>query len=89
MNTAIVLILKSKSVNHNDLSNYQPIAAATVISKIFDYFILLKIFLYLFIADNQHGYKSNHRTDRCIFLIKQAISDYVSYYMIPLYIMFV
>ena len=33
----------------------------------------------MFTTDNQFGYKPNHSTDMCIFLIKQAISNNVSH----------
>ena len=48
LHIVIVAIPKGKNVDLNNLSNYKPIAVETVIFKLFEHFILLKIFFYLF-----------------------------------------
>ena len=69
LDTVIVSIPKSKNVNLNDILNYQPIAVAIVISKLFKHF--LKKFFLFFTTDNQFGYKPNHNIDMYILLSKQ------------------
>ena len=58
--TTIVPIVKNKSGNLSDSSNYRPIALATIISKMFASVLLLKCAEYLSTSDNQFGFKSCH-----------------------------
>ena len=68
--TTIVPIVKNKSGNLSDSSNYRPIALATIISKMFESVLLLKCAEYLSTSDNQFGFKSCHSTDLCIYTLK-------------------
>ena len=77
INTVIVPIVKSKNGNHQDCGNYRPIAIATVVLKLFEQVILINIKNFLGTTDNQFGFKTKHRTDMCVFLLKQAISYYI------------
>ena len=74
INTIIVPILKNKNGNHQESGNNRPIAIATVVSKLFEQVIFVNIKNFLDTADNQFGFKTNHSTDMCVFLLKQAIS---------------
>ena len=74
--TTIVLIVKNKSGNLSDSSNYRPIALATIISKMFESVLLLKCAEYLSTSDNQFGFKSCHSTDLCIYTLKEFIDYY-------------
>ena len=76
--TVIVPILKNKNGNHQDCVNYRPIAIATVVSKLFEKIIFVNIKNYLDTIDNQLGFKTKHSTDMCVFLLKQAISYYIT-----------
>ena len=60
--TTFVPIVKNKSGNSSDSSNYRPIALATIISKMFESVLLLKCAEYLSTSDNQFGFKSCHST---------------------------
>ena len=60
--TTIVPIVKNKSGNLSDSSNYRPIALATIISKMFESVLLLKCAEYLSTSDNQFGFNLCHRT---------------------------
>ena len=73
--TTIVPIVKNKSGNLSDSSNYRPIALATIVSKMFESVLLLKCAEYLSTSDNQFGFKSSHSTDLCIYTLKEFI-DY-------------
>ena len=79
INTVIVPILKNKNSNHQDCGNYRPIAIATVVSKLlFKQVTLINIKNFLDTTDNQFGFKTKHTTDMCVFLLKQAISYYIT-----------
>ena len=56
-------------------------------SKILESVILLKYHNYLFSTDNQFGFKSNHSTDNCIFILKEII-DFYTIHNSPVYICF-
>ena len=78
INIVIVPILKNKNGNHQDCGNYRPTAIATVVSKLFEQFILTNITNFLDTIDNQFGFKTKHSIDMCVFLLKQAISYYIT-----------
>jgi len=79
LNTAIVPICKNKNGKMSDTSNYKPVAAATVVSKLLEHFILSSISPFLGTTDNQFGFKAGHSTDQCTFLLKQTASYFVTH----------
>jgi len=72
--TVIVPICKNKNGNISDAGNYRPVSLATIISKLFEHYILSCISPLLATTDNQFGFKPKHATDMCIFLLKQTVS---------------
>ena len=76
--TILVHIYKNNKSNIHVKNNYRPITLATVISKLFEHFILQQISPFLTVSSNQFGFKRKHSTDQCVFLYKQAISYYVN-----------
>ena len=50
--------------------DYRPIACASIISKMLEHLILLKIKPLLNTDVNQFGFKQSHSTDQCLFLNK-------------------
>ena len=78
MQTVIVPICKNKNGNISDAGNYRPVSLATIISKLFEHYILACIPPRLATTDNQFGFKPKLGTDICIFLLKQNVSYYVS-----------
>ena len=74
--TTIVPIVKNKSDNLSDSSNYRPIALATIISKMFQSVLLLKCAEYLSTSDNQFGFKTCQSVDLCIYTLKEFIEYY-------------
>ena len=76
--TILVPIYKNNKSNIHDKNNYRPIALATVISKLFEHFILQQISSFITTSSNQFWFKPKHSTDQCIFLYKQAVSYYVN-----------
>ena len=78
MQTVIVPICKNKNGNISDAENYRPVSLATIISKLFEHYILSCISPLLATTDNQFDFKQKHGTDMCIFLLKQTVSYYVN-----------
>ena len=78
MQTVIVPICKNKNGNITDAVNYRPVSLATIISKLFEHYILSCISPLLATTDNQFGFKTKHGIDMCILLLKQTASYYVN-----------
>ena len=74
--TIIVPIIRKKAGNLSSGNNYRPIALANVITKVFEFLILLRCEQFLTTADNQFGFKSEHSTDFCIYTLKEFIEYY-------------
>ena len=49
----------------------------TIISKLFEHFIIFYIQPFLATSDHQFGFKRGTGTDMCIFLFKKIISSYL------------
>jgi len=67
MQTVIVPICKNKIGNISDAGNCRPVSLATIISDLFEHYILSCISPLLATTDNQFGFKPKHGTDMCIF----------------------
>ena len=78
MQTVIVPICKNKNGNISDAGNYRPVSLVTIISKLYEHYILACISPLLATTDNQLGFKPKHGTDMCIFLLQQTVFYYVS-----------
>ena len=74
----LYLFKKKKNGNHQDCGNYRPTAIATVVSKLFEQVIFVNIKNFLDTTDNQFSFKTKRNTDICVFLLKQAISYYIT-----------
>ena len=74
--SCITPIIKNQQADADVCSNYRPITVTSIISKLFEHFILYKIKSFLTTADNQFGFKERHSTDMCVFLLKQIVSHY-------------
>ena len=74
--SVLVPIIKNKNVR--DVSNYRPIALTTVVSKLFESYMLHHLIDFLKTNNNQFWFKPNHGTDMSVFLLKQVASSYVS-----------
>jgi len=78
MQTVIVPIFKYKNGDISDDGNYRPVFLATIISKLFEHYILSCISPLLSTTDNQFGFMPKHGTGMCNFLLKQTVSYYVN-----------
>ena len=72
--TVIVPIYKNKNRYTSDAGSYRPVSFTTIISKLFEHYILSYISSLSATTDNQFGFKPKHGTDMCIFLLKQTVS---------------
>ena len=75
--TVLVPIVKDRTKNISDKGNYRPIALASVVSKVFEMSLRVKLESFLHSSDYQFGFKANHSTDLCIYTLKEVI-DYKS-----------
>ena len=69
-------IIKSRNGDVTSENNYWPVAIATVLSKLFERFILSKVEHHLIASCNQFEFRSGHSSDMCIFLLKQIAGHY-------------
>ena len=76
MKSAIVPLIKNKSGDSSDKSNYRPIALVTPCSKLFELVVLEVIDTHLSTTHNQFGFKSGHSTDMCIYTLKTVVQSY-------------
>ena len=88
MDTVLIPIIKDKKGDISTKDNYRPIAIATVFSKLFEVIILSKYECYLSTTSNQFGFKPNHSTDMCSFVLKNVI-DYYTTLSSPVFICYV
>lgn len=87
MHVVVIPLLKCKTKNPSDISNYRPIAIATAISKVLEQVILSRINQYLWTADSQFGFKGKTGTEMAIFALKQTV-DYYQSKNSPVYLCF-
>ena len=76
INSVIIPIIKNKSGDLTDKNNYRPIALFSIISKVFEHTIVIRLEEYLWTNDNQFGFKSGHSTDLCIY----ALTEFIEYF---------
>ena len=69
----LVPVIKDKAGRVGSLDNYQPIALATVVSKVLVIILLDRLGSYRSTADNQFGFKPKLSTDQCIFALKEMV----------------
>ena len=75
--SVIIPIIKNKSGDFTDKNNDRPIALSSIISKVFENTIVIRLEeLYLWTNDNQFGFKSGHSTDLCIY----ALNEFIKYF---------
>ena len=66
--TVLVPIVKDKTADISDKGNYRPIALASVISKVFEMALLVKLEKYLYSSDYQFGFKPKHYRSMYLYL---------------------
>ena len=79
MSVVLVPIIKDKTGKISSKDNYRPIALASIMSKLVERIILERIETCLQTSSNQFGFKRNHGTDQCIFVLKDIIDIYTKF----------
>ena len=77
INSVIIPIIKNKSGDFTDKNNCRLIALSSIISKVFEHTIVIRPKEYLWINDNQFGFKSGHSTDLCIYALTEFIENFI------------
>ena len=78
MRTILIPLIKNKLKPATYSNNYRLIAISTAFSKLVEHILLSKIHAQLYTTDNQFGFKNEHGTEMCIFLLKDIINYYNS-----------
>ena len=71
MAVALVPIIKSKSGRTMSKDNYRPIALASIVSKVMEKILLDRLYIFLDTCSNQFGFKKDHSTNQCVFVLKE------------------
>jgi len=74
MQTVIVPICKNKNGGINDAGNYRTVSLTTIISKLFEHYILSCISPLLATMDNQFGFKPKHGTLTSVLFYLKRLS---------------
>ena len=74
--STLIPIPKSSKKSISDISNYRAIALGSVVGKVLDNVILFKNIDYLCTSELQFGFKPNHSTTQCSFVLQEVIDLY-------------
>ena len=74
--TVLVPIVNDKTRDISDKGNYRHIALASVIFKVLEMALLVKLEKYLYSSDYQFGFKIKHSTDLSIYSLNEVIAFY-------------
>ena len=67
ISTVLIPIIKDKSGDVTDKSNYRLIALPSIVSE---HLLLKYMQSFLYSSDNQFGFKAKHSTAQCIYVLK-------------------
>ena len=71
IDNVLVSVIKSTTGRIMSIIDYyRPVALASVVSKVADSNIFNRISCYLDTCPNKFGFKRNHGTDQCIYVLK-------------------
>ena len=71
IHNVLVPVIKSKTGRIMSKDNYRPIALASIVSKVAERINFIRISCYLDTCPNQFGFKRNHDTDQCIYVLRR------------------
>lgn len=78
MRTLVVPIIKNKTGDPSDLSNYRPISLATIIAKVLDSLLDKQLEKNIHLHDAQFGFRPNLSTESAIYCLKQTVHYYTA-----------
>nr|XP_034833609.1 uncharacterized protein LOC117990254 [Maniola hyperantus] len=76
MKTVVVPIVKNKTGDICDKSNYRPISLATVVAKVLDGLLNTQLDTFIKLHDNQFGFRPGLSTESAILCLKQTVRYY-------------
>jgi hypothetical protein len=76
--STLIPIPKNKRKSLNDSNNYRAIALSSVLGKLLDRVILSKHYDKFATSDYQYGFKKQHSTVHCTFVVKEVIQYYLN-----------
>lgn len=76
MRTIVVPIVKNRTGDVSDKTNYRPISLATVVAKVLDSLLDRHLESHLHLHDAQFGFKSGLSTESAILSLKQTVRYY-------------
>ena len=76
LSVILVPVIKSKTGRISSKDNYRPIALASVVSKVLEIVLMLRLEACLVTSVNRFGFKRKHGTDMCIYALKETILKY-------------
>ena len=76
--STLVPIPKNKRKSLNDSNNYRAIALSSVLGKLLDRIILSKYYDNFVTSDYQYGFKKQHSTVNCTFVVNEVIQYYLN-----------
>ena len=88
MHTVLVPLVKNRAGDLSSADNYRPIALCTVASKVMESILSHRLNDYLYVEDNQFGFRKGLSTDMCIYTFKQII-EYYTTHSSPSYICYI
>lgn len=74
LSVLLLPVIKDKTGKISSIDNYRPIALASVLAKVLEIILLEQLQCYIGVTDEQFGFKRKHRTDMCIYSLKEAVS---------------
>ncbi len=76
--STLVPIPKNKRKSLNDSNNYRAIALSSILGKLLDHLILVKYDNIFNTCDMQYGFKKQHGTTQCTFVVNEIIQYYLN-----------
>ncbi|KAG7304054.1 hypothetical protein JYU34_007818 [Plutella xylostella] len=76
--TVVVPIVKDRTGDASDISNYRPISLATVTAKVLDSLIDKQLAKHIHLHDAQFGFRPDLSTESAIFGLKQTVQYYTA-----------
>ncbi|KAL0871067.1 hypothetical protein ABMA27_004872 [Loxostege sticticalis] len=78
LKTMVVPIIKNKTGNSSEKSNYRPISLATILAKVLDRLLDQQLRKHIKLHDAQFGFRPGLSTETAILCLKQTVQYYTS-----------
>jgi len=74
----IIPLIKSGHVDKTVVSSYRPITLSSLFGKVIDILILDRYCEVFMPSERQFGFRKNHSTNHCTFVVKEVVSYYLN-----------